>query len=142
MAADTRTGIVTGGSGGIGQVPAERLARDVRVVIAQSGNRSRAEEVVVATGAAGGDTAPFRADVSNGDEVAKLFDIADTVRVRKPVATEPLGESGSVDIGHARDRSQSQSVHALSWLSRGDEADAVLAEMPVLKRHEFETNAR
>ena len=55
MAADTRTGIVTGGSGGIGRVPAERLTRDVRVVIAHSGNRSRAEEVVVAIGAAGGD---------------------------------------------------------------------------------------
>ena len=104
MAADTRTGIVTGGSGGIGQVPAERLARDVRVVIAHSGNRSRAEEVVVATGAAGGDTAPFRADVSNGDEVAKLFDIADTVRVRKPVATEPLG---GISVGRHRSRPRS-----------------------------------
>ena len=101
MAADTRTGIVTGG---IGQVPAERLARDVRVVIAHSGNRSRAEEVVVATGAAGGDNAAFRADVSNGDEVAKLFDIADTVRVRKPVATEPLG---GISVGRHRSRPRS-----------------------------------
>jgi len=65
MAAHTRTGIVTGGSGGIGRVPAERLARDVRVVIAHSGNRRRAEEVVVAIGAAGGDEISLPSQVRN-----------------------------------------------------------------------------
>jgi NAD(P)-dependent dehydrogenase (short-subunit alcohol dehydrogenase family) len=75
---DARTAIVTGGSGGIGRVAAERLARDgLAVVIAYGGNRNRAEEVVAAIGAEGGDGAALRADVSNGDEVAKLFDDAE-----------------------------------------------------------------
>src|SRR6478736_7769099 len=65
MAAHTRTGIVTGGSGGIGRVPAERLAGDVRVVIAHSGNRRRAEEVVVAIGASGGDEISLPSQVRN-----------------------------------------------------------------------------
>jgi hypothetical protein len=53
---------------------------------------------------AGEDSAAFRADVSNGDEVAKLFDIADAVRVRKPVATEPLR---GIRVGRHRSRPRS-----------------------------------
>jgi 3-oxoacyl-[acyl-carrier protein] reductase len=78
VATKARTAIVTGGSGGIGRVAAERLARDgLAVVIAYAGNRSRAEEAAAAIAAAGGDCAAFRADVSNGDEVEKLFDDAE-----------------------------------------------------------------
>jgi NAD(P)-dependent dehydrogenase (short-subunit alcohol dehydrogenase family) len=44
-----RVAIVTGGSGGIGRVTAERLARDgMSVAVHYAGNKARADEVVEA----------------------------------------------------------------------------------------------
>lgn len=66
--------IVTGGSGGIGKVVSERLAKDgFRVVVCYSGKPDPANEVVASIRAAGGQAEAVKADVSAADSVAALF---------------------------------------------------------------------
>jgi 3-oxoacyl-[acyl-carrier protein] reductase len=70
-----RVAIVTGGSGGIGQVTAQRLAADgMSVVIHYAGAPAPAKEAVTAIIDAGGTASAFQADVSDETEVAALFD--------------------------------------------------------------------
>jgi 3-oxoacyl-[acyl-carrier protein] reductase len=72
---ETRVAIVTGGSGGIGRVVAERLAKDGQtVVVAYAGNAQRAEEAVHAITAAGGTASAFQADVADETQVEALFE--------------------------------------------------------------------
>jgi 3-oxoacyl-[acyl-carrier protein] reductase len=72
-----RIAIVTGGSSGIGQIAAERLAADgLSVVIHYAGNPARAKEALTAITAAGGTASSFQADVADETEVAALFDHA------------------------------------------------------------------
>ena len=71
----TRTAIVTGASGGIGQGIAERLAKDgFSIVVHYAGNRAKAEETVKRIEAAGGKATAVGADSSKATEVAQLFD--------------------------------------------------------------------
>ncbi|MEW2500366.1 SDR family oxidoreductase [Amycolatopsis sp. NPDC047767] len=73
-----RVAIVTGGSGGIGRVVAERLAKDgMQVLVHYSGNPQRADEVVAAITAAGGTASSAQADVADEAQVEALFDIAE-----------------------------------------------------------------
>jgi 3-oxoacyl-[acyl-carrier protein] reductase len=73
-----RVAIVTGGSGGIGQVTAERLAADgMTVVINYAGSPAPAKEAVNAIIDAGGTASAFQADVADETDVAALFDYAD-----------------------------------------------------------------
>jgi 3-oxoacyl-[acyl-carrier protein] reductase len=72
---ENRVAIVTGGSGGIGRVVAERLAKDgMTVVVSYAGNPERAKEAVEAITAAGGTATAFQADVADETQVAALFD--------------------------------------------------------------------
>jgi 3-oxoacyl-[acyl-carrier protein] reductase len=74
-----RTAIVTGGSGGIGRAVAERLGADGQaVVVAYAGNAERAEAAVAAITQAGGTATAFRADIADEQQVAALFDHAET----------------------------------------------------------------
>jgi 3-oxoacyl-[acyl-carrier protein] reductase len=73
-----RVAIVTGGSGGIGRVVAERLAADgMSVLVHYAGNLGRAKETVDAIVAAGGTASSAQADVADENEVAVLFDEAE-----------------------------------------------------------------
>ena len=75
---ENRVAIVTGGSGGIGRVVAERLAKDgMKVAVSYAGNPKRADEAVEAITAAGGTAAAFQADVADETQSAGLFDEAE-----------------------------------------------------------------
>lgn len=70
-----KVAIVTGSSRGIGAEIALTLANaGVKVVINYLQNESAADEVCAAITSAGGECVAVQADVSNSDEVRKLFD--------------------------------------------------------------------
>ncbi|CAM3941433.1 SDR family oxidoreductase [Bordetella muralis] len=69
-----RTAIVTGASRGIGRSISLRLAADgFKIVVNYSGNAAKAEEVVAAIHAAGGQAIAAQADVSKAEDVQRLF---------------------------------------------------------------------
>jgi 3-oxoacyl-[acyl-carrier protein] reductase len=73
-----RVAIVTGGSGGIGGVTAQRLARDgMAIVVAYAGQKAPAEDVVTAIVEAGGTATSCQADVAEESDVAALFHAAE-----------------------------------------------------------------
>lgn len=73
-----RVAIVTGGSGGIGRVSAERLAADgMAVVVHYAGNQARAEETVAAVVAAGGRGIAVRGDIADEQDMGAVFDAAE-----------------------------------------------------------------
>ena len=73
-AAPPRVALVTGGSGGIGRVSAERLAADgMSVAVHYAGNRARADEVVAAITAAGGSAIAVGGDVADEVAMAAVF---------------------------------------------------------------------
>ena len=72
---EPRVAIVTGGSGGIGQVVSQRLAAaGMSVVVHFAGSAARAEEVASSITDDGGTASTFRADVADEHQVADLFD--------------------------------------------------------------------
>ncbi|AGL14180.1 SDR family oxidoreductase [Actinoplanes sp. N902-109] len=72
-----RVAIVTGGSRGIGQATALKLAADGNaVVVGYAGNTGAAEQVVKEITAAGGKAVAARADVADEQQVAAMFELA------------------------------------------------------------------
>ena len=70
-----RVALVTGGSGGIGRVVAERLAQDgLAVAVQYAGNKARAEETVSAITAAGGRALAVGCDVADEIAMSAAFD--------------------------------------------------------------------
>lgn len=77
--AEQRVAIVTGGSGGIGRVAAERLARDgMAVAVHYAGNKDRANEVVDAITSAGGRAIPVGGDVADEGAMTAVFDTVES----------------------------------------------------------------
>lgn len=69
-----RSAIVTGASRGIGRAIALRLASDgFKIAVNYSGNAGKAQEVVSAIQAAGGQAIAVQADVSRPEDVQRLF---------------------------------------------------------------------
>ena len=142
MAADTRTGIVTGGSGGIGRAPAERLTRHVRVVIAHSGNRSAARGwswrpavlgCTVLVGVRVGDSIVFTDLV--GEESPSLTFVART-HARRPLYTSAAGKTLLANI-------PDDEMNRLLDLARPEQAGAVrqfLAELPEIRSRRLAFN--
>ncbi|MGW2823508.1 SDR family oxidoreductase [Streptomyces sp. NPDC001443] len=74
-----RTAVVTGGSRGIGREIVNRLsAAGHAVVVNYAGNRDQAQAAVKDVTAAGGQAFAFQADVADEEQVAALFDVAET----------------------------------------------------------------
>ncbi|ORM31841.1 SDR family oxidoreductase [Williamsia sp. 1135] len=70
-----RVALVTGGSGGIGQVVAERLARDgMAVAVHYAGNKGKADDVVSSIEATGGSAISVGGDVADENAMTQAFD--------------------------------------------------------------------
>jgi len=73
-----RVAIVTGGSGGIGRVSAERLAKDgMAVVVHYAGNKQRADETVSSIINGGGRAIAVGADIADEHQMGAVFDAAE-----------------------------------------------------------------
>lgn len=76
---NTKVALVTGSSRGIGAAIAQRLARDgFTVIINYAGKAAEAEALVARIEKAGGKALSHQADVSDGAQVKRMFDAAET----------------------------------------------------------------
>lgn len=70
-----RVALVTGGSGGIGRAVVERLASEgYAVAVHYAGNREKAEDIVDAISADGGEVIAVGGDIADEDAVRLIFD--------------------------------------------------------------------
>ncbi|WP_341964018.1 SDR family oxidoreductase [Pseudomonas sp. RC10] len=96
------TAIVTGGSRGIGQAIATRLAADgFAVVVNFTHNATKAQETVATIEAAGGKAIAVQADVGQPDEVAALFGAAKDAFGRIDVVVNSAGVMPMATISEA-----------------------------------------
>ena len=99
---DAKVAIVTGGSRGIGQAIVRRLARDgFAVVINYAGNAAQAEAAVAEIRNRGGAAIAVQGDVSQPDDMARLFATAQDTYGRIDVVVNSAGVMPMAPIAEA-----------------------------------------
>ncbi len=78
MRLDGKVAVITGAGGGIGRASVLRFAREGAAIVAADIDRAANEETVALVEAAGGRAAAIRVDVTVGDDVAAMIDLAET----------------------------------------------------------------
>ncbi|KAJ9143324.1 Tetrahydroxynaphthalene reductase [Pleurostoma richardsiae] len=96
-----KVALVTGAGRGIGREMALELARrGAKVIVNYANSSESAEEVVAAIKKAGSDAVAIRANVSDVDQIVRLFDEATRVWGKLDVV---CSNSGVVSFGHVKD---------------------------------------
>ncbi|HEY5781512.1 MAG TPA: SDR family NAD(P)-dependent oxidoreductase, partial [Lysobacter sp.] len=94
--------IVTGASRGIGQAIANRLAADgFAVIVNYAGNAAQAQTTVDGIVAAGGTAVAIQCDVSQPEDVSRLFDSARDIYGRIDVVVNSAGVMPTTPIAEA-----------------------------------------
>lgn len=94
--------IVTGASRGIGQAIANRLAADgFAVIVNYAGNAAQAQTTVDGIVAAGGTAVAIQGDVSQPEDVSRLFDSARDIYGRIDVVVNSAGVMPTTPIAEA-----------------------------------------
>ncbi len=88
---------MTGGSGGIGRVTSERLARDsIAVAVHYAGNKARANGVVEAIASSGGQAVAVGGNVADEQAMIEAFDaVEQKVSAGSTSSCTPPGGSSS-----------------------------------------------
>ncbi|GII32909.1 SDR family NAD(P)-dependent oxidoreductase [Planotetraspora mira] len=91
MSVNGKVGIVTGAGSGLGEAGAKRLAREGAKIIVTDRDPESAERVAEEIIAAGGEAAPFTADVAEFEQTRRLVEFAVTTYGRLDMAFNNAG---------------------------------------------------
>ncbi|TDY26009.1 3-oxoacyl-[acyl-carrier protein] reductase [Paraburkholderia sp. BL6665CI2N2] len=104
MLNNARVAIVTGASRGIGAAVAQRLAKDgFAVAVNYASSSAEAEQLVAELTAAGAKAIAVKADVSNADEVRRLFELTEQRLGKVDVLVNNAGVLKTVPLADTSD---------------------------------------
>lgn len=97
-ALDGRVAVVSGGGGGIGSAICLRLARDGARIMVADRDEERAKASARAVVEQGGEASPITVDVTDSEEVVRLFDRAEEEFGRASILVNAVGISDGADV--------------------------------------------